>query len=140
MRFDGVGYFVHSYDFVAEMSVDKFHCLRLNLIAMLLFCVQMLATQRLGARENGQQPTNQNRYEGHRSDAAKLDPVGRSNQRLCGATQFSDIITFSVVYRTRDGIQRWQKIGRFGVWTPAQARIEAQRILRARDLGEDPSG
>jgi integrase len=54
--------------------------------------------------------------------------------------QFSDIITFSVVYRTRDQIQRWQKIGRWGVWTPDQARREAQRILRARDLGEDPAG
>jgi integrase len=54
--------------------------------------------------------------------------------------QKSDAITFSVFYRTQDQQQRWHRIGRFGVWTPEQARKEAQRVLRARDLGEDPSG
>ena len=54
--------------------------------------------------------------------------------------QNSEAITFSVFYRTQDQLQRWHKIGRFGVWTPDQARREAQRVLRARDLGEDPSG
>jgi integrase len=54
--------------------------------------------------------------------------------------QKGDAVTFSVFYRTQDGLQRWHKIGRYGVWTPEQARREAQRILRARDLGEDPSG
>jgi integrase len=54
--------------------------------------------------------------------------------------QIGDAMTFSVFYRTLDGQQRWHRIGRFGVWTPEQARKEAQRVLRARDLGEDPSG
>jgi integrase len=54
--------------------------------------------------------------------------------------QFSDVVTFNVVYRTLEGTQRWQRLGRYGVWTPDQARREAQRVLRARDLGEDPAG
>ena len=53
--------------------------------------------------------------------------------------QFSTVVTFSVVYRTLEGTQRWQRLGRYGVWTPDQARHEAQRVLRARDLGEDPA-
>jgi integrase len=53
--------------------------------------------------------------------------------------QFGDAITFAVFYRNNEGLQRWHKIGRFGVWTVAEARQQAQRILRARDLGEDPS-
>jgi site-specific recombinase XerD len=54
--------------------------------------------------------------------------------------QFSTVVTFSIVYRTLGNVQRWQRIGRYGVWTPDQARHEAQRVLRARDLGEDPAG
>jgi integrase len=54
--------------------------------------------------------------------------------------QNSDVVTFNVVYRTLEGTQRWQRLGRFGVWTPDQARREAQQVLRARDLGEDPAG
>jgi hypothetical protein len=54
--------------------------------------------------------------------------------------QFSTVVTFSVVYRTLEGTQRWQRLGRYGVWMPDQARHEAQRVLRARDLGEDPAG
>lgn len=54
--------------------------------------------------------------------------------------QKSEAVTFSVNYRTLGGQQRWHRVGRFGVWTPDQARKEAQRVLRARDLGEDPSG
>jgi integrase len=53
--------------------------------------------------------------------------------------QFGDAVTFAVFYRNNEGLQRWHKIGRFGVWTAAQAREQAQRILRARDLGEDPT-
>ncbi len=53
--------------------------------------------------------------------------------------QFSNVVTFSVVYRTLEGTQRWQRLGRYGVWMPDQARKEAQRVLRARDLGEDPA-
>jgi hypothetical protein len=54
--------------------------------------------------------------------------------------QNSAVVTFSIAYRTLEGIQRWQRLGRYGVWTPDQARKEAQRVLRARDLGEDPAG
>ena len=39
--------------------------------------------------------------------------------------QFSDIVTFSVVYRTRDNVQRWQKLARFPILTPHLARQEA---------------
>ena len=53
--------------------------------------------------------------------------------------QYGDAVTFAVFYRNSEGLQRWHKIGRFGVWTPDQARKEAQRVLRARDLGEDPT-
>src|SRR5580704_15952515 len=59
---------------------------------------------------------------------------------FCVRRQFSDVVTYSIVYRTLEGTQRWQRIGRHGVWTPDQARREAQKVLRARDLGEDPSG
>ena len=54
--------------------------------------------------------------------------------------QNSAVVTYSVVYRTLEGVQRWQRLGRHGVWTPDLARREAQRVLRARDLGEDPAG
>jgi integrase len=54
--------------------------------------------------------------------------------------QFSDIVTFSVVYRTRDNVQRWQKLARFPILTPHLARQEAIRILRAKALGQDPAG
>lgn len=54
--------------------------------------------------------------------------------------QFSDIITFSVVYRTKEGVQRWQKLERFPILTPNLARQEAIRILRAKALGQDPAG
>jgi Arm DNA-binding domain len=53
--------------------------------------------------------------------------------------QYGDAVIFAVFYRNSEGLQRWHRIGRFGVWTPDQARKEAQRVLRARDLGEDPS-
>jgi Arm DNA-binding domain len=53
--------------------------------------------------------------------------------------QYGDAITFAVFYRNSENRQRRHKIGRYGVWTPDQARKEAQRILRAKDLGEDPT-
>jgi hypothetical protein len=43
------------------------------------------------------------------------------------------------VYRTLDRVQRWQRIGRHGVWTPDLARKQARSVLMARDLGKDPS-
>ena len=54
--------------------------------------------------------------------------------------QFSDIVTFSVVYRTRENVQRWQKLARFPILTPHLARQEAIRVLRAKALGQDPAG
>jgi integrase len=53
--------------------------------------------------------------------------------------QFSDVVTYSIVYRTLEGVQRWQRIGRHGVWTPDLARKQARSVLMARDLGKDPS-
>jgi integrase len=54
--------------------------------------------------------------------------------------QHSDVVTFSVVYRTLQGTQRWQKLERFPILTPHLARQEAIKILRAKALGEDPAG
>jgi integrase len=54
--------------------------------------------------------------------------------------QFSDAVTYSVIYRSQDGVQRWHKIGRHPVFTPHLARQEAIRVLRAAALGQDPSG
>jgi integrase len=54
--------------------------------------------------------------------------------------QFSDAITYSVIYRAQDGRQHWLKIGRHGIWTPSLARERAKSILLAVDLGQDPAG
>ncbi len=53
--------------------------------------------------------------------------------------QHSDIITFSVVYRTKENVQRWQKLERYPILTPHLARQEAIKVLRAKALGEDPA-
>ena len=53
--------------------------------------------------------------------------------------QFSDVITYSVYFRTRDRQQRVYKIGRHGVFTPTQARDEAKAVLRNVAVGKDPS-
>jgi integrase len=53
--------------------------------------------------------------------------------------QFSDIVTYSVIYRTNDGRQRWHKLGRHPILTPDLARREAIKILRTVTLGGDPS-
>jgi integrase len=53
--------------------------------------------------------------------------------------QFSAVVTYSIVYRTLGGVQRWQRIGRHGVWTPDLARKQARSVLMARDLGKDPA-
>jgi Arm DNA-binding domain/Phage integrase, N-terminal SAM-like domain len=56
----------------------------------------------------------------------------------CARRQFSDVITYSVYFRTRDGQQRFYKIGRHGVFTPTQARDEAKAVLRNVSVGKDP--
>src|SRR5262249_45192356 len=49
-------------------------------------------------------------------------------------------ITYAVFYRTKEGRQRWQKIGRHGApWTPETAREEAVRILGDVADGADPA-
>ena len=59
---------------------------------------------------------------------------------FCARRQFSNVVTYSVVFRTYDGIARWMKIGRHGVFSPDQARQEAARVLREVALGNDPAG
>src|SRR6516165_8740087 len=54
--------------------------------------------------------------------------------------QFSEVITYSIIYRNREGTQKWYKLGRHPILTPHLARQEATRVLRAVTLGEDPSG
>jgi integrase len=53
--------------------------------------------------------------------------------------QFSEVITYSVFYRTKDGVQRWHKLGRHPILTPDLARKEAIKVLRTVTLGGDPS-
>jgi integrase len=58
---------------------------------------------------------------------------------FCARRQFSDVVTYSVVFRTNDNIQRWYKLGRTPIFTPDLARKEAIRVLRDVALGNDPS-
>lgn len=48
--------------------------------------------------------------------------------------------TFYLYYRSKDGVQRWPKIGEFGQITLAQAREAAKVILDRVAKGEDPQG
>src|SRR5229473_7244216 len=49
-------------------------------------------------------------------------------------------VTYAVFYRTKEGRQRWHKIGRHGApWTPEKAREEAVRILGGVADGADPA-
>jgi Arm DNA-binding domain len=58
---------------------------------------------------------------------------------LCVRRQHSETITWSVVYRNRDGRQKWFKLGRYPILTPTLARQEAVKILRSVTIGDDPS-
>lgn len=58
---------------------------------------------------------------------------------LCARRQLSDRITYSVIYRTKEGQSRWYKLGHHGVWTPTQAREKARQIRFAADNGGDPA-
>jgi Phage integrase, N-terminal SAM-like domain len=53
--------------------------------------------------------------------------------------QFSEVITFSVVYRTKENVQRWQKLERYPILTAHLARQEAIKVLRAKAMGQDPA-
>jgi hypothetical protein len=57
---------------------------------------------------------------------------------FCARRQ-NDVITYSVLFRTRENVQKWFKIGRHPILTPHLARQEAIRILREVALGKDPS-
>jgi integrase len=49
-------------------------------------------------------------------------------------------VTYAAFYRTKEGRQRWHKIGRHGApWTPEKAREEALRILGNVADGADPA-
>ena len=58
---------------------------------------------------------------------------------FCARRQFSDVVTYSVVFRTKENNQRWYKVGRAPILTPDLARKEAIRVLRDVALGKDPS-
>jgi site-specific recombinase XerD len=58
---------------------------------------------------------------------------------FCARRQFSDVVTYSVVFRTKENNQRWYKVGRAPIFTPDLARKEAVRVLRGVALGKDPS-
>jgi integrase len=55
--------------------------------------------------------------------------------------QKSEAKVYSVFYRSKDGRQRFMKIGRHGApWTPDGARKQAREILVSVANGEDPAG
>ncbi len=58
---------------------------------------------------------------------------------FCARRQFSNVVTYSVIFRNREARQCWFKLGRHPVLTPHMARQEAIQVLRAVRLGEDPS-
>jgi integrase len=54
--------------------------------------------------------------------------------------QRSEVVSYVLIYRTHEGRQRWQTIGRHGSpWTPDTARAEAQRLLGLVVGGDDPA-
>jgi hypothetical protein len=54
--------------------------------------------------------------------------------------QQSHAVSYVLIYRTREGRQRWHTIGRHGApWTPDTAREEAKRLLGEVVNGIDPS-
>jgi len=55
--------------------------------------------------------------------------------------QKGDAIAYVLLYRTREGRQRWFTIGRHGApWTPETAREEARKLLGAVANKIDPAG
>ena len=69
----------------------------------------------------------------------KFDPLGQPDKRSMHSQAALETITWSVVYRNRDGQQKWFKVGRWPILTPALARQEAVKVLRSVTLGGDPS-
>src|ERR1700732_884182 len=58
---------------------------------------------------------------------------------FCARRQRGAAITYYVKYRTANGRQRWQVIGRHGVLTPDEARDKAKAILGTVIDGADPA-
>src|SRR5579862_4778236 len=59
---------------------------------------------------------------------------------FCARRQRGPAVTYYLKYRTKDGRQRWQKIGRHGSpWTPEEARRKAKSILGEVADGADPA-
>jgi Arm DNA-binding domain len=57
-----------------------------------------------------------------------------------GARRSENSVTFVLMYRTREGRQRWYTIGRYGSpWAPDTAREEAKRLLYEVARGDDPA-
>ena len=80
---------------------------------------------------------------GHK-ELAKLrqrrDIVWDGQLKGFGARRSENFITFMLMYRTREGRQRWYTIGRYGSpWTPDTARDEAKRLLYEVARGGDPA-
>jgi hypothetical protein len=80
---------------------------------------------------------------GHK-ELAKLsqrrDIVWDGQLKGFGARRSENFITFVLMYRTREGRQRWYTIGRYGSpWTPDTARDEAKRLLYEVARGGDPA-
>ena len=53
--------------------------------------------------------------------------------------QFSEVVTFSVYFRTQEGQQRFFKIGRYPVFTPTRPVNRPYASFRDVALGKDPS-
>ena len=54
--------------------------------------------------------------------------------------QWSVAVSYVLLYRTKEGRQRWHTIGRHGApWTPDSAREEAKRLLGKVAEGGDPA-
>jgi Phage integrase, N-terminal SAM-like domain len=109
------------------------------MIAIFLVCAQMPASQKLGA-QHGQQLSSQNRSERNPGHAAEHGFMGPRSEGLCGPSPIFRCHNVLVVYRTREGVQRWQKLERYPIFTPNIARQEAIKVLRAKALGQDPAG
>jgi hypothetical protein len=73
---------------------------------------KMLASQKLGACEMG----NSYRVRIGLREIQAMQPNtilwDLEVRGFVARRQFSDIITFSVVYRTKENVQRWQKLAR----------------------------
>jgi integrase len=76
-----------------------------------------------------------------RSDSIVWDDGKGAVPGFGARRQKGDAVSYVLKYRTAEGRQRWQTIGRHGApWTPDTARAEARRILAEVAKGSDPAG